>query len=172
MELFCVFAGISICVRFEIKRDDIMNCDKFREIESRNLFGKLDSETENAMFSHIEKCEECRASYELYKICQKNMDKINVMPEPLFIKEKVNSALDREYGNATPSLFDFIFGYGHNPIKAGLVMGLGLLAVVVLSCNFYSMNPVKNSKTENFRVSHSQNVYFAQFSNEDINRNF
>ena len=140
-----------------------MNCARFKEIENKNLFDKLSPAEEKDLKEHIGVCATCRKAYGEFRYMSALLKPVSNVPEPAYIKEKVNARLDKEYSNAKPSLFDCLFGYGHNPIKAGLVVGVGLLAVVVLSANLFSLNTKKPAKYENYYASNINSVYAEQF---------
>ena len=138
-----------------------MNCARFNEIESKNLFEKLSKSEERELREHISVCASCRKTYADYRAIRALLNPEVNVPEPPNIRERVNARLDEEA--VKPSLFDFLFGYGHNPIKAGFCVGMGLLVVVVLSANLVSMNTKKPAKYENYYVSSVNTVYADQF---------
>ncbi len=138
-----------------------MNCARFKEIENKNLFDKLSPAEEKEMREHIKVCAPCRKVYGEYRYMSALLKPATYVPEPAYIKERVNARLDKE--SVKPSLFDFLFGYGHNPVKAGLVVGVGLLAVVVLSANLFSLNTKKPAKYETYYAASVNTVYAEQF---------
>lgn len=139
-----------------------MNCRDYEKIEEKNRFASLTLKEKKEFDEHIASCPKCRAEYELYKICQDEFDLVPEAPEPLYLKEKISDAIERKYSKER-SVFDFIFGFGHNPIKAGLAVGFGLLAFAVLAGNLFSVTGKKTVKTENLYSSTQVSSYSNQF---------
>lgn len=137
-----------------------MNCNDLKNIEFKNLYSSLNEEEKKEISEHCEKCAECRENYNLYLKCHNFLDPLNKTEEPLFIKDRVNDLIDKSYEK---SVFDFIFGLGHNPIKAGLCVGFSALAAVVLLCNIVSFSIKKPVKTENLYSSTHISAYSQQF---------
>lgn len=139
-----------------------MNCKDYEKIEEKNRFASLTPNEKKELDEHIALCPKCRAEYELYKLCQGEFDLVPDAPEPLYLREKISDAIEKKYSGER-SVFDFIFGFGHNPVKAGFAVGLGLLAFAVLAGNLFSMTVKKPVKTENFYSSTQVSSYSNQF---------
>lgn len=140
-----------------------MNCNRFNEIEEKNLFNKLSKEELIELKEHIDSCDICKAKYELYNNFNSLLSNIKCEREPAFIVEKVNDKLNVKKES---SLFDFLFGVGHNPIKAGFAVGLSALVLVVLSINIVNLSNKTVSQPQKYVASASVNSYTSQFYNK------
>ena len=140
-----------------------MNCNRVNEIEIRNLYKKISPQERAELILHCETCSNCEHIYNEYISVQNKIEGIPQAGEPAFIKEKVLANIEKE--ESKKSLFDFIFGVGHNPYKAGFAVGLGVLVLVVLGANVLSLNK-KPANYENFYASNANTTYTSQFYNK------
>ena len=85
---------------------------------------------------------------------------LNEIPCPANLKVKINQKLD----SSRSSIFDIFFGLNHNPYKAGLTVGVALLATIILSANIVNIIDIKPKKTEVYiQAANFSNPYTSQF---------
>ena len=140
---------------FEFYKD--LNPSAIKEVEDKARLGKVEVEDKARLEKTISEVNS-RLDLECEKSSLWKSLLIKITKETSNKKPKT-----RQDSKSEPSIYDFLFGCGHNPVKAGLVVGVGLLVVVVLSANLVNMNTKKPAKYESYYVSSVNTVYAEQF---------